>query len=72
MMDVGFNYYLMVRVEWKGKEFIFKNLKFIVRLICLKVKWEFENLRMNKNVYLWDFEMVKILVHAGLSPRARW
>ena len=32
----------------------------------MKVKWEFENLRMNKNVYLGDFEMVKILAHAGL------
>ena len=51
--DVGFNYYLMVSAEWKGKEFIFLNLKFIVRLICLFVKWECENLRMNK-MYIYE------------------
>ena len=44
----------MVSVEWKGKEFIFWNLNFIERLICLKMEWEIENLRMNKKMYIYD------------------
>ena len=37
------------------KEFIYLNLKFIIRLICLKVKWECENLRMNKKCIFMRF-----------------
>ena len=50
----------------KRQTFYFFKFKIYWTINMFENEVRIENLRMNKNVYLWDFEMVKILAQAGL------